>query len=172
MGQKKISNLHIVTDIKPSQHLKKVVMLNKSYLHFLSTTLFVLTTATTVLEDVEVDVVEKPDACYYYAHEGDLVEIEYIGVLHNGSPFVLKAGKSPLKFTLGAGSVIKGLERGLKGMCVDEQRALIVPPHLGYGTAGIKGSIPPDSPLIIHVTMLNLDRETSREKEEFPWDEL
>ncbi len=44
--------------------------------------------------------------------------------------------KSPSITTLGANTVITGLEEGLIGMCVGEKREVIVPPHFGHGENG------------------------------------
>lgn len=38
---------------------------------------------------------------------------------------------------MGVGRLITGMDRGLMGMCVNERRRLIVPPHLGYGSIGV-----------------------------------
>lgn len=38
---------------------------------------------------------------------------------------------------VGVGRLITGMDRGLMGMCVNERRRLIVPPHLGYGSIGV-----------------------------------
>lgn len=38
---------------------------------------------------------------------------------------------------VGVGRLITGMDRGLQGMCVNERRHLIVPPHLGYGSIGV-----------------------------------
>ena len=38
----------------------------------------------------------------------------------------------PFKFQLGGGRIIEGLERGVRGMCKGETRALLVPPELGF----------------------------------------
>ena len=47
----------------------------------------------------------------------------------------------PFEFIIGAGSVIKGFEEGIKEMCKGEQRKITIPPELGYGTKGA-GLIP------------------------------
>jgi len=39
----------------------------------------------------------------------------------------------PFDFTLGAGQVIQGWDKGLVDMCVGEKRKLTIPPHMGYG---------------------------------------
>lgn len=38
---------------------------------------------------------------------------------------------------VGVGRLITGMDRGLMGMCVNERRRLIVPPHLAYGSIGL-----------------------------------
>ena len=38
---------------------------------------------------------------------------------------------------VGVGRLITGMDRGLMGMCFNERRRLIVPPHLGYGSIGV-----------------------------------
>jgi FKBP-type peptidyl-prolyl cis-trans isomerase 2 len=43
------------------------------------------------------------------------------------------AGRSPLVFTVGAGEVIQGLERGLMGMTTGETRRITVEPADAYG---------------------------------------
>ena len=113
-------------------------------------------------KDLEIIVEEKPDVCDYFARVGDTVHVEYTGMLRDGRVFDtnMKEGKSPLKFQLGAGTLIKGWERGIQGMCVGERRKLVIPPHLGYGSKGINGVIPPDSTLLFHVNLLTLERQT------------
>lgn len=38
---------------------------------------------------------------------------------------------------LGFGQVVLGMDMGLREMCVGEKRTVIIPPHLGYGEAGV-----------------------------------
>ncbi|XP_073182320.1 peptidyl-prolyl cis-trans isomerase FKBP10 isoform X1 [Lepidochelys kempii] len=57
---------------------------------------------------------------------------------------------------VGVGRLITGMDRGLQGMCVNERRHLIVPPHLGYGSIGVAGMIPPDATLYFDVILLDI----------------
>lgn len=54
------------------------------------------------------------------------------------SPLPLSYDRSTLvAIVVGVGRLITGMDRGLMGMCVNERRRLIVPPHLGYGSIGV-----------------------------------
>jgi FKBP-type peptidyl-prolyl cis-trans isomerase len=88
-------------------------------------------------------------------------EIVYQGWLTNGTLFDQSQTNSrgqivPLSFTLGSNQVITGLEEGVDGMKVGGTRLIIIPPALGYGTAG-KGSIPSDSVLVFEVKLLDVN---------------
>ena len=70
--------------------------------------------------------------------------------------------RGTLSFTLGAGDVIKGWDRGIVGMRVGGRRTLIVPAHLAYGSRGAppKGNgggvgIPPYATLVFRLELLN-----------------
>ncbi|MFQ6072455.1 MAG: peptidylprolyl isomerase, partial [Methanosarcinales archaeon] len=79
--------------------------------------------------------------------EGDIVEVNYIGILEDGTVFdtsyesVAKQGLiynperdyKPIEFTAGAGKVIKGFDEGVIGMEKGEERTLTIPPEDGYG---------------------------------------
>ncbi|KAG9470466.1 peptidyl-prolyl cis-trans isomerase FKBP10 isoform X2 [Eleutherodactylus coqui] len=57
---------------------------------------------------------------------------------------------------VGIGRLITGLDRGILGMCVNERRKLIVPPHLGYGSIGVPGMIPADATLYFDIILVDL----------------
>ena len=85
---------------------------------------------------------------------GNLVEVNYIGKLTNGSTFdsSYDRGKS-FTFTVGAKQVIAGWDEGLQLMKVGEEARLFVPSHLGYGPY-MQGRIPPSSVLIFDIEVL------------------
>lgn len=62
----------------------------------------------------------------------------------------------PLEFSLGAGQVIQGWERGLLGMKVGEIRKLSIPYQLAYGDREI-GPIPPRSDLYFEVELVSAE---------------
>jgi len=86
---------------------------------------------------------------------GDTLSVNYTGWLADGTQFDTSYGKQPFVFRLGAGQVIKGWDQGLVGMKVGGQRRLIIPPSLGYGSAG-SGPIPGNATLKFEVELLSI----------------
>jgi len=91
------------------------------------------------------------------ADEGDTIVVHYTGWLEDGTKFDSSVDRGkPFSFTLGAGQVIKGWDRGILGMRIGEKRKLTVAPTLAYGKAGIPGIIPPNAVLIFEVELLGI----------------
>jgi len=105
-----------------------------------------------IIEDIIVgDGVEAKDY--------NKVVVNYTGKLEDGSIFdsSLNPGRSPFTFTLGAGSVIKGWDLGLKDMKVGGKRKLIIPSGLAYGENGAGSAVPPNATLIFEVELLEVE---------------
>lgn len=69
-------------------------------------------------------------------------------------------GGTPVGFNIGveegsAGSILPGIDLGIRGMRVGGLRRLIVPPELAYGERGI-GEIPPNTTLTIDLELLSI----------------
>jgi len=88
---------------------------------------------------------------------GDSITVDYTGTLEDGTKFdsSLDAGQ-PFTFTIGQGAVIKGWDQGLLGMKVGEERKLIIPSDLAYGSNG-SGPIPPNATLIFTVKLISIN---------------
>ena len=105
-----------------------------------------------VIEDLMVGKGEE-------AKDYNKVVVNYTGTLEDGSIFdsSLNPGREPFTFTLGAGSVIKGWDLGVKDMKVGGKRKLTIPPELGYGDKGAGNVIPPGTTLIFEVELLEVE---------------
>lgn len=67
------------------------------------------------------------------AKVNDKVKVHYKGTLSNGDVFDSSEGKEPLEFTLGAGQMIPGFEKGIIGMQVRESKTISIPAAEAYG---------------------------------------
>ncbi len=86
---------------------------------------------------------------------GDRVSVNYVGMFLNGVVFDSSAGRAPLTFVVGGGSLIPGFEQGVVGMRVGGKRRVTMPPSLAYGSQG-QGSIPPNTPLRFEIDLLSI----------------
>ena len=93
---------------------------------------------------------------------GDMVLVSYQGTLMNGdqfdanfdfSDFEAVDARTGFSFTLGAGQVIEGWDKGLVGQRIGAVVDLTIPADQAYGEASV-GNIPPNSPLKFTVEVL------------------
>ncbi|MFH0905833.1 MAG: peptidylprolyl isomerase [archaeon] len=75
----------------------------------------------------------------------DWVEIDYEGSLENGVLFDTSKGNSPLKFKVGLGMVIKGLDNEIIGMSQGSEKTITVKCEDGYGPKNTKEAQIPKS---------------------------
>jgi len=64
---------------------------------------------------------------------GVFVSVDYKGSLQNGEVFDTSHGRQPLEIKLGAGQLIKGFEKELLGMVVNEKKIFTLQPEDAYG---------------------------------------
>ncbi|WRZ16352.1 FKBP-type peptidyl-prolyl cis-trans isomerase [Streptomyces sp. NBC_00341] len=92
------------------------------------------------------------------AKPGRVVQVHYVGVtFESGKEFDASwdRGKA-FKFAVGGGKVIKGWDRGIRGMKVGGRREIVVPPRLGYGNQSPSSLIPAGSTLVFVVDLLSV----------------
>jgi len=65
--------------------------------------------------------------------KGMFVSVDYKGSLENGEIFDSSHGRQPLEIQMGAGQLIKGFEKELLGMAVNEKKVFTVEPEDAYG---------------------------------------
>jgi FKBP-type peptidyl-prolyl cis-trans isomerase len=95
---------------------------------------------------------------YTYPRKGDFVQIDYVGKLLNGKSFGWS--RKPLRFRIGDPGVIDGLNKGVKQMSLGEKAKLYIPAEMAYGwTGGSDNLVPPDSDIIMTVTLLQVQRK-------------
>ncbi|APU39119.1 FKBP-type peptidyl-prolyl cis-trans isomerase [Streptomyces sp. TN58] len=89
---------------------------------------------------------------------GMVVRVHYVGVAFaSGKEFDSSWDRGePFKFALGGGKVIKGWDRGVRGMRVGGRREIVVPPRLGYGSRSPSPLIPAGSTLVFVVDLLDV----------------
>jgi peptidylprolyl isomerase len=64
---------------------------------------------------------------------GDTISVNYTGTLESGEVFDSSEGNPPLKFTVGAGQLIKGFDDAVVGMKKGEKKSVTISPENAYG---------------------------------------
>ena len=65
--------------------------------------------------------------------DGSNVKVHYTGKLTDGTVFDSSEGREPLAFTIGAGMMIPGFEKGVMDMTVNEEKTINILPEDAYG---------------------------------------
>ena len=92
------------------------------------------------------------------------VLVGYTGWVYDGCAADLKGEKfdssegrpTPFGLMVGAGRVIKGWDEGLIGMQKGGKRLLVIPAEKAYGARSPTPKIPPNSPLVFEVLLVDI----------------
>jgi FKBP-type peptidyl-prolyl cis-trans isomerase len=113
----------------------------------------------------------SPDGIYYVVNKtsdgakvnnGDFISVHYTGKLLNGTKFDSSVDRGePISFKIGIGQVIQGWEKGIPLFKVGEKGSIYIPANLAYGERGAGGVIPPNSPLIFDIEVVESTDEAS-----------
>ncbi|KAF7648655.1 hypothetical protein LDENG_00153580 [Lucifuga dentata] len=108
--------------------------------------------------DVVIDRYYMPRFCPREVQMEDFIRYHFNGTFDaDGKKFDSSHDRGKAFISqVGLGRLIMGMDRGLHGMCVNERRRIIVPPHLAYGSIGTGGVIPPDAVLVYDVLLLDI----------------
>lgn len=66
--------------------------------------------------------------------EGAYALVHYTGSFDNGEVFDSSLDRDPLEFQVGTGAVIRGFDKAVQDMKLDEERSIILPPEEAYGS--------------------------------------
>lgn len=89
------------------------------------------------------------------------VKVHYTGRFVDGTVFDSSVERGePFKFTVGAGQVIPGWDATVADMKVGDKVTVLIPSDLAYGDGSMTyGSIPPYSPLVFDIELLEIVKE-------------
>lgn len=91
------------------------------------------------------------------AEKGKTVSVHYKGMLADGTVFDSSyKRKQPIEFPLGKGHVIEGWDEGIQMLKEGDKARFVIPSHLGYGSRGAGGVIPPNATLVFDVELMKV----------------
>lgn len=91
------------------------------------------------------------------ASQGKRVTFNIVVKLMDGRVVFNSRGDGrPWSGTIGDGSLMNGLDRGIRGMYQGGKRAIWIPSLFAYGPNGISGQVPPNSDLYAEVELLTV----------------
>ncbi len=92
------------------------------------------------------------------AEPKDTITVQYVLATYSSRKVVQSSWTSqPFTFTLGAGQVIPGWDKGVVGMKVGGRRELIIPPSLGYQDSSPGPGIAPNDTLVFVIDLLKIN---------------
>jgi len=95
--------------------------------------------------------------CENPAQEGDIVTWMAAGNLEDGGKAFDIA---EYETKIGNNEAPAGVDQGLRGLCVKDERTLVIPPELAYGTEGLDKRVPANATVIYDIEVLNITRGT------------
>jgi len=112
---------------------------------------------------LSIETTLESDDCWTKVQSGNYISIVYYAwfVRNEWKVFSQSDHQSGhLRYKVGDGTVIRGLESGVLGSCIGEGRRIIIPSEDGFGTTGsLDGTIPPNTTVIYDVQVLEVATE-------------
>jgi peptidylprolyl isomerase len=88
------------------------------------------------------------------ATAGEMVTVQYVLATYSARKVIQSSWTGQaFQFTLGAGQVIPGWDKGVPGMRVGGRRELIIPPSLGYGSQSPGAGIAANDTLVFVIDL-------------------
>ena len=127
-----------------------------------------LATPASVLSatELKVDVYDGPKECddADKVKSGQYLSMHYTGTIDESSETGEKGKQfdssrtrvETFDFQIGQGSVIKGGDQGLLGLCKGAKATIVIPPEMGYGASGAGANIPGGATLNFDVEVVDI----------------
>jgi FK506-binding protein 14 len=116
--------------------------------------------------ELKVTVYEGPTECEgaEKVTAGNYLSMHYTGTIDESSETGEKLKKfdssrdraQTFDFQIGQGSVIKGWDEGLVGLCKGAKATIVIPPEMGYGAQGAGADIPGGATLNFDVEVVDI----------------
>ena len=92
-----------------------------------------------------------------YPQKAQSVAVHYDAYLPNGTLWdSSRRRERPLRFRVGAGQVIPGLDEGVSQLSVGSRARVKIPPAMAYGERGFPGLVPPNTTVEFDLEVLEL----------------
>ena len=105
---------------------------------------------------VEIVMVRAGDS-ESYPKQSQSVAVHYDAYLPNGTLWdSSRRREQPLRFRVGAGMVIPGLDEGVSQLSVGSRARIKIPAALAYGARGFPGLVPPNTAVEFDLEILEI----------------
>uniref|UniRef100_A0A0N4ZVC6 peptidylprolyl isomerase n=1 Tax=Parastrongyloides trichosuri TaxID=131310 RepID=A0A0N4ZVC6_PARTI len=110
--------------------------------------------------DIKIEEIYKPKKCDEKIEVHDWVTFHYKGLTENGKLFDSTFNKEPVKIQMTTGMSMKGLEKGLMGMCKGQRRKILIPWRLSRKNKSKVWRLIPNEEhwMSIEVEIVNIDK--------------
>ncbi len=89
---------------------------------------------------------------------GQIAVLDYTVWLDDGVQIDSSAESGQqIRFVVGGGQIIPGLDQGVRGMQVGEKRLVTIPPDLAFGAEGAGNVVPPNATLIFEIELAGIE---------------
>ncbi|MCG8575833.1 MAG: FKBP-type peptidyl-prolyl cis-trans isomerase [Flavobacteriales bacterium] len=103
---------------------------------------------------------------FVYQHSGntdsvqveDVVTVDFEITLLDGTICYTSEEKGPESFVVEKTDIESGLHEGIKLMCIGDRAKFILPSHMAHGLIGDDDKIPPLTPVIYDISLLNIEK--------------
>jgi FKBP-type peptidyl-prolyl cis-trans isomerase len=111
-------------------------------------------TLTDSTEDGLKFILTKANPLGTVLQSGQTVSVNYTGKFIAGKKMDKEFDSGNFSFSLNAGEVVKGFDKGIAKMKVGEKAIIIFPSAMGYGASGA-GSISANTPLLFEIEVIS-----------------